>query len=182
MFSSPSSGDEGSTDRPDYLLSTTGVPAEVEDQDEGGLEDILQVFKIFKLARVLKLARHSPGLQAIAYTLKNSMKELGLLVFLITISGLIFASFTYFIEIGTSSGLTSIPTGIYWVVVTMTTVGYGDIAPTTGLGKLFGSMCAVAGVLVLSLPIPIIAANFEKFHKNHQVNIFSLSDLRASSD
>ena len=97
------------------------------------------------------------------------MKELGLLVFLITISGLIFASFTYFIEIGTSSGLTSIPTGIYWVVVTMTTVGYGDIAPTTGLGKLFGSMCAVAGVLVLSLPIPIIAANFEKFHKNHQV-------------
>ena len=69
-----------------------------------------------------------------------------------------------------ASGLTSIPTGIYWVVVTMTTVGYGDIAPTTGLGKLFGSMCAVAGVLVLSLPIPIIAANFEKFHKNHQVS------------
>ena len=76
----------------------------MEEGDEGGLEDILQVFKIFKLARVLKLARHSPGLQAIAYTLKNSMKELGLLVFLITISGLIFASFTYFIEIGTESG------------------------------------------------------------------------------
>ena len=40
----------------------------------------------------------------------------------------------------------------------------------SGLGKLFGSMCAVAGVLVLSLPIPIIAANFERFHKNHQVS------------
>ena len=79
----------------------------MEEGDEGGLEDILQVFKIFKLARVLKLARHSPGLQAIAYTLKNSMKELGLLVFLITISGLIFASFTYFIEIGTESGYSS---------------------------------------------------------------------------
>ena len=41
----------------------------------------------------------------------------------------------------------------------------------SGLGKLFGSMCAVAGVLVLSLPIPIIAGNFEKFHKDHQVSI-----------
>lgn len=132
MFSSPSSGDEGSTDRPDYLLSTTGVPAEVEEQDEGGLEDILQVFKIFKLARVLKLARHSPGLQAIAYTLQNSYKELGLLIFLICISGFIFASLAYFIEIEEDAGFTSIPTAFYWVVITMTTIGYGDIYPTTG--------------------------------------------------
>ena len=43
-----------------------------------------------------------------------------------------------------------------------------NIFSRSGLGKLFGSMCAVAGVLVLSLPIPIIAANFERFHKNHQ--------------
>ena len=50
---------------PSYLLTTAEAPPpEPEDGDEGGLEDILQVFKIFKLARVLKLARHSPGLQA----------------------------------------------------------------------------------------------------------------------
>ena len=48
---------------PTYLLSTEQAPLVEEEQDEGGLEDILQVFKIFKLARVLKLARHSPGLQ-----------------------------------------------------------------------------------------------------------------------
>ena len=46
---------------------------------------------------------------------------------------------------------------------------YIYLCARSGLGKLFGSMCAVAGVLVLSLPIPIIAANFERFHKNHQV-------------
>merc|ERR1712227_16893 len=145
----------------------TTIAPDTED-DTSGMEDILQVFRIFKLARVLKLARHSPGLQAIAYTLQNSYKELGLLIFLICISGFIFASLAYFIEIDEDSGFTSIPTAFYWVVITMTTIGYGDIHPTTGLGKLVGSMCAVSGVLVLSLPIPIIAGNFEAFHKNQQ--------------
>jgi len=156
----------------DSSLTTTLSPSQhnhiPETEDSGSIEDVLQIFRIFKLARVLKLARHSPGLQAIAYTLQNSYKELGLLIFLVCISGFIFASLCYFIEIEEDSGFTSIPTAFYWVVITMTTVGYGDIAPVTGLGKLVGTMCAVAGVLVLSLPIPIIAGNFEKFHKNQQ--------------
>lgn len=141
---------------------------ELDDSQKGGMDEILQVFRIFKLARVLKLARHSPGLQAIVYTLRSSYKELGLLIFLVSISGFIFASLCYFIEIEEGSGFTSIPTAFYWVVVTMTTVGYGDIFPVTGLGKLVGTMCAISGVLVLSLPIPIIAGNFETFHKSRQ--------------
>jgi len=146
---------------------TTLPPADLE-EESGGMEDILQIFRIFKLARVLKLARHSPGLQAIVYTLRESYKELALLVFLVVISGFIFASLCFFIEIEEDSGFTSIPTAFYWVVITMTTVGYGDIAPTTGLGKFVGTMCAVSGVLVLSLPIPIIAGNFEDFHRMQQ--------------
>ena len=74
------------------------------------------------------MCRHSPGLQAIAYTLKHSFSELLLLVFLITISGFIFASFCYFIEVDEDSGFTSIPAGFYWVVVTMTTVSRSTIS------------------------------------------------------
>ena len=113
--------------------------------------------------------------------MKHSYKELLLLVFLIVISGFIFASLTYFIEMDNEAGFTSIPTAFYWVVVTMTTVGYGDISPTSGVGKLVGSMCAIAGVLVLSLPIPIIAGNFEKFHKDNQVSFIVTSLLLVFS-
>merc|ERR1712038_199374 len=119
--------------------TTTTTPAPTTspsdgDDGSGSLEDILQIFRIFKLARVLKLARHSPGLQAIAYTLKHSYKELALLVFLMGITSLIIGSLCYFIELDQESGFTSIPTAIYYCVITMTTVVYGDIYPTSGLG------------------------------------------------
>ena len=146
-------GDKGNM-KSNSTVTTTPAP---DQDDSGSLEDLLQIFRIFKLARVLKLARHSPGLQAIAYTLRHSYKELGLLVFLMGISSLIIGSLCYFIELDNDSGFTSIPTAIYYCVITMTTVGYGDIYPTSGLGKLVGALCAAAGVLVLSLPIPIIA-------------------------
>ena len=105
-------------------------------------------------------------MQSIAFTLKNSYKELGLLVLFISIAGLLFSSLCYFIEREEEkTKYTSIPNAFYWVVITMTTVGYGDMAPTTGLGKLIGTLCAISGVLVMSLPIPIITENFEKFYK-----------------
>ena len=63
---------------------------------------------------------------------------------------------------GEESGFTDIPTAFYWVIITMTTVGYGDIFPTSGLGKFVGTFCAISGALTMSLPLPIIVSNFEK--------------------
>ena len=107
-------------------------------------------FYIF-IFRVLKLARHSPGLQAIAYTLRHSYKELALLVFLMGISSLIIGSLCYYIELDEDSGFTSIPTSIYYCIITMTTVGYGDIFPTTGIFQIY--------ILLYSLIITQLASS-----------------------
>jgi len=147
-----------------------GMTEKDEQEADSGFKGILQVFRVFKLARIFKLARHSTGLQSIVFTLKQSSRELGLLILFIGMAGLVFSSLCYYIEQDANSGYTSIPTSFYWVVITMTTVGYGDIYPQTGLGKLVGTFCAISGALVMSLPIPIIVSNFERYYSEQQHN------------
>ena len=93
-------------------------------------------------------------------------------------SYLIFFSLCYYIEMDFDSGFTDIPTAFYWVVITMTTVGYGDIFPVSGLGKFVGTFCAISGALTMSLPLPVIVSNFEKYYED-QIKLDLLRDRRA---
>ncbi len=126
---------------------------------------VLRVVRLVRVFRILKLTRHSDSLKVLGDTLHASVHELIMLIFSLCIGVFAFSCAVYYAELGNNDMFKSIPDVFYYSLVTMTTVGYGDKVPTTPLGKLIGSACALTGVLMLALSVPVIVSNFEFFYK-----------------
>lgn len=100
--------------------------------------DALEFFSIIRIMRLFKLTRHIAGLKILIHTFRASLKELVLLVFFLMVFIVIFAALMYYAErfqFNPRNDFASIPVGLWWAIVTMTTVGYGDQVPKTYLGK-----------------------------------------------
>nr|XP_034979043.1 potassium voltage-gated channel subfamily C member 4 isoform X1 [Zootoca vivipara] len=134
----------------------------------------LRVVRFVRILRIFKLTRHFVGLRVLGHTLRASTNEFLLLIIFLALGVLIFATMIYYAErIGAKpsdpSGsehthFKNIPIGFWWAVVTMTTLGYGDMYPKTWSGMLVGALCALAGVLTIAMPVPVIVNNFGMYY------------------
>ncbi|BHF83571.1 hypothetical protein SprV_0902671400 [Sparganum proliferum] len=131
----------------------------------------VELLSIVRVMRLFKLTRYISGLKILILTFKASAKELTLLVFFLMVFIVLFAALVFYAERfspSSQSDFSSIPIGLWWAIVTMTTVGYGDMAPKSSAGMIVGAMCAVTGVLTIALPVPVIVSNFSMFYSHTQ--------------
>ncbi|PAV68540.1 hypothetical protein WR25_02988 [Diploscapter pachys] len=138
-------------------------------KDVSGAFVTLRVFRVF---RIFKFSRHSQGLRILGYTLKSCASELGFLVFSLAMAIIIFATIMYYAEKKVEhTRFTSIPAAFWYTIVTLTTLGYGDMVPSTVMGKIVGGVCSLSGVLVIALPVPVIVSNFSRiYHQNQRAD------------
>ena len=145
------------------ILITVSSVGHCDNAKKSGSFIFIRVLRVF---RVFKLGKHSQGLRILGLTIKTSMRELGMFFFFLIVAMVIFSSAAYYAEAGEpKSQLRSIPGAFWWAIVTMTTVGYGDVTPVGVWGKMVGALCVIAGVLTIALPVPVVVANFNNFYR-----------------
>jgi voltage-gated potassium channel len=121
----------------------------------------IRILRLLRIFRILKLAEFVSEAEVIMSALKASVKKIS--VFLLAVLSLvtIIGSIMYVIE-GEGSGFSSIPTSIYWAIVTLTTVGYGDLSPQTPLGKAFASLVMIMGYAIIAVPTGIVTVELSR--------------------
>jgi len=121
----------------------------------------LRILRMMRMFRIAKLGRYSQSLQILQRVAAGKKEQLVCTLFMLVLLVIVAASMLYYAENSAQpKNFSSIPAAMWWAICTLTTVGYGDIFPTTGLGKVMASIIAVLGIGVFALPAGILGAGF----------------------
>ena len=129
----------------------------------------LRALRLLRVFRILKLSRYIGESNFLMAALWASRAKIGVFLFAVIILCVIFGTIMYLVE-GEANGFTSIPRGIYWCIVTLTTVGYGDIAPMTPLGRFIASIIMIMGYGIIAVPTGIVTSEMTQQHQNPDTN------------
>ncbi|KAG5261801.1 hypothetical protein AALO_G00288550 [Alosa alosa] len=138
----------------------------------GKLGQVLRIMRLMRIFRILKLARHSTGLRAFGFTLRQCYQQVGCLFLFIAMGIFTFSAMVYTVEHDVhKTNFTSIPHAWWWAAVSISTVGYGDMYPETHLGRLFAFACISFGIILNGMPISILYNKFSDYYsklKSHE--------------
>lgn len=122
---------------------------------------VIRVLRILRVFRVLKLVQYLNEAELLLRALRASGRKIAVFLFAVATLVIICGSLMYVVE-GEAHGFTSIPRSIYWAIVTLTTVGYGDISPQTDLGQILASMIMVLGYGIIAVPTGIVTVGLTR--------------------
>ena len=126
---------------------------------------IVRLVRVLRIMRIFKLVRHFAGLQSLAQTMQEAYKELGLLALLVCFQAFLFAIFVFINEKDTDKPWTLFDSAM-WALLTVSTVGSNVVQPASLTGKFIGGACPIVGVVLLTLPVPIIVNGFADQYRN----------------
>lgn len=118
----------------------------------------IRYLRILRIFRVLKLVSYLEEARSLSNALKSSLKKIAVFLFTVLTIVVVLGSLMYVIE-GEINGFTSIPKSIYWAIVTLTTVGYGDISPQTPLGQALAAVIMILGYSIIVIPTGIVTVD-----------------------
>ncbi len=125
---------------------------------------IIRILRLLRIFRIFKLAEYIEEAETLMTALKNSSQKILVFLYTVLTLSIVFGSLLYVVE-GSASGFTSIPKSVYWAIVTLTTVGYGDIAPQTPLGQMIAAAIMIMGYGIIAVPTGIYSAELIKTYR-----------------
>ncbi|KAL9971258.1 hypothetical protein ACROYT_G023764 [Oculina patagonica] len=135
---------------------------------------VIKIFHLSKIFQVLKITRYTSTMKVLGKTAKACLSDLWTVVFLTFIGTVLFGSVVFYCEQwDKGTEFHSIPDACWWAVVTITTLGYGDLVPSTLAGKIVGGACSISGVVLITPLLPIIFNKFNRFQKLEDSKILS---------
>ena len=142
---------------------------------------VIRLLRLLRIFRILKLVSFISEAETLGKALRSSRRKITVFLLTVLVSVVILGSLMYFIE-GEKNGYTSIPRSIYWAIVTLTTVGYGDISPQTPLGQVVASIVMITGYGIIAVPTGIVSAEMARADAEARAERSSRSCIHCAAE